>query len=153
MGMIEDGAAVTLFIAFGLASQVCLVMFFTARRWAPGLADRFGWLAYAVAMLGLPLSAWLLASDETEGLWVGPVLLAAWGVLGTVVDLWRRIEWRTPIRWRVFVPYVALYFWAQMFLWWPLWDVERGAWLCFLGLFTVNTALNLLGHARDARTR
>ena len=46
----------------------------------------------------------------------------------------------------MFVPYVGLYFWAQMFLWWPLWDLWRAAWLAFLVLFVVNTALNIRGH-------
>ena len=151
--MIVGGPAVTLFIAFGIGTQACLVAFFAARRWAPGLAERFGWLAYAGAMLGMPLGAWLVASDQAEGLWVGPVLLGAWAVFGTVVDLWHRVEWRTPIRWSVLVPYVALYLGAQMFLWWPLWDIQRGAWLCFLVLFTANTALNLRGHTRDARAQ
>jgi hypothetical protein len=50
--------------------------------------------------------------------------------------------------WSVLVPYVALYFFAQMFLWWPLWDLDRAAWTVFLVLFVVSTALNLGGHAR-----
>ena len=49
----------------------------------------------------------------------------------------------------MFVPYVGLYFWAQMFLWWPLWDLQRTAWACYLVLFSVNTALNLRGHFGD----
>ena len=41
------------------------------------------------------------------------------------------------------------YFWAQMFLWWPLWDVNRWAWAVFGALFVVNTVLNLRGHFDD----
>lgn len=37
------------FIAFGLGSQAVLAAFFAARRWLPRLAERYGWLAYAVA--------------------------------------------------------------------------------------------------------
>jgi hypothetical protein len=141
-----DKTAIVAFAAFGIGSQVVLVGFFAARRWAPGLAERFGWIAYAVAALGLPLGGWLLAAGQSWRFWTGPVLLAVWAALGVTVDLWRRIEWRDPIRWNVFVPYVVLYFFAQMFLWWPLWDVERVAWACFLVLFAVSTALNLRGH-------
>ena len=43
-------------------------------------------------------------------------------------------------------PTCALYFWAQMFLWWPLWDLWRAGWVCFLFLFVANTALNIQGH-------
>jgi hypothetical protein len=46
------------------------------------------------------------------------------------------------------VPYVGLYFWAQMFLWWPLWDLWRLGWAVYAVLFATNTALNLQGHAR-----
>ena len=46
----------------------------------------------------------------------------------------------------MFVPYVALYLWGQMFLWWPLWALSRAAWACFLVLFVANTALNIRGH-------
>ena len=51
-----------------------------------------------------------------------------------------------PIRWGVFIPYVALYFWSQMFLWWPLRRQWREAWVLFLVLFAASTALNILGH-------
>jgi hypothetical protein len=134
------------FAAFGLVSQAVLVMFFAARRWRPRMAERHGWIAYAFAGLGFPLGAWLILGGQSWTLCAGPLLLALWAVLGAVVDLWRRIEWRTPIRWGVFVPYVALYFWAQMFLWWPLWDLWRSSWVLFLVLFVANTALNIQGH-------
>jgi len=51
----------------------------------------------------------------------------------------------------VAVPYFLLYFWAQMFMWWPLWNVMRAAWVAFLVLFVTSTALNLRGHFGDER--
>jgi len=144
--------AIAAFAAFGLASQAVLVAHFAARRWRPQAAARHGWIAYAFAGAGLPLGLWLLFDGQYWRLYVGPVLLALWAALGATVDLWRGIEWRAPIRWNIFVPYVALYFWAQMFLWWPLWDLWRAAWLGFLVLFVVNTALNIRGHFGGGRT-
>jgi hypothetical protein len=142
-----DEAAVAAFAAFGLASQALLVSFFAARRWWPRIAERFGWLAYAFAGLGLPLGVWLLAGGQSWRLFAGPFLMASWALLGAFVDIWRRLEWRgPPIMWAVLVPYVGLYFWAQMFLWWPLWNTQRAAWAVFLILFIANTALNLEGH-------
>ena len=134
------------FVAFGLASQAVLLAYFAARRWRPRLAERRGWAAYAFAGLGMPLGIWLFLDGQSWRLYVGPILLALWAAVGATADLWRRIEWRTPIRWTVFVPYVALYFWAQMFLWWPLWHLRRAAWFAFLALFVANTALNIRGH-------
>ncbi len=144
--MVGQDAAAVAFATFGLASQAVLIAYFAARRWRPRLADRHGWVAYAFAGLGLPLGIWLIVGEQSWRLYAGPLLLALWAALGAAVDLWRRIEWRTPINWGVFVPYVALYFWAQMFLWWPLWDLRRSAWTLFLVFFVANTALNIRGH-------
>jgi len=147
--VVGDGIATVVFAAFAIGSHAVLAAYFAARRWSPRIAQRFGWLAYAFAGLGLPLGGWLLLGGQSWRLYVGPILLASWAMLGAVVDLWRRVEWRTPIGWSVFIPYVALYFWAQMFLWWPLWDIQRAAWFCFLVLFVASTALNLRGHFGD----
>lgn len=144
--MAGQDAATIAFVAFGLASQAVLVAYFAARRWRPRLADLYGWVAYAFAGIGLPLGVWLILETQSWRLYSGPILLAVWAALGIAVDRWLRIEWRMPIRWGVFVPYVGLYFWAQMFLWWPLRDVWLPAWGCFLVLFVVNTTLNIRGH-------
>jgi hypothetical protein len=147
--MINDESVVVAFAAFGIASQALLLGFFAARRWRPRAAQRFGWLAYAFAALGLPLSGWLFLGGQSWRLYTGPLLLALWAALGASVDLWLHVPWRTPIRWGVFVPYVFLYFFGQMFLWWPLWDMQRVLWGCFLILFAANTALNVGGHFRS----
>ncbi|HJV98699.1 MAG TPA: hypothetical protein VJ617_06360 [Arthrobacter sp.] len=138
--------AEALFIAFGLGSQAVLCAFFAARRWRQRLAARLGWLAYAIAGLGLPLAIWFLAEGESWRLYAGPLLLGLWALFGSYLDLWRRVEWRSPPKYGLLVPYVALYFWAQMFLWWPLLDLQRIAWSAFLVLFCLNTTLNLTEH-------
>lgn len=139
------------FAAFGLASQVLLVGFFAARRWWRRYATRLGVAAYAFAGLGLPFGVWLLVGGQSWKLFVGPLLMALWALFGAVVDLWRPRQWRsTPVLWNVLLPYLALYFTGQMFLLWPLWNIEQAAWAIFLVLFVVNTALNLRGHFREA---
>jgi len=139
------------FATFGLATQALLLGFFAARRWWPRIAARSGWVVYACAGLGAPLGVWLLLDGQSWRLFVGPLLTALWAGFGATVDLWRPRRWRgPPIAWSVFVPYVALYFWAQMFMWWPLWDIERVAWAGFLALFVPNTVLNIGGHSGDA---
>lgn len=139
---------VVVFALFGLASQAILVAFFAARRWAPRHGGWLGRCAYGFAALGLPVGLWLALDGQSYRLVAGPLLLAAWAGLGAVVDLWRPRPWRGPrVDWTVMVPFVTLYFFAQMFLWWPLWDLARGAWLAFGILFAANTALNLRGHA------
>lgn len=140
------------FATFGLASQALLVAFFAARRWALGSADVLGRLAYGFAGLGLPIGLWLAVGGQSYRLFVGPLLLAVWAIFGVAVDLWRPRPWRGPaVDWSVMAPYVTLYFFAQMFLWWPLWDLMRAAWAAFAVLFIVNTALNLRGHLPASR--
>jgi hypothetical protein len=138
------------FVVFGIATQALLLAFFAARRWSPPLAERFGWVVYAFAGLGLPLGAWLLLDGQSERLFVGPLLMACWALFGAIVDLRRQRQWRCPpVAWNVLIPYVALYFSAQMFLWWPLWSIERAAWALFLLLFVPSTVLNIRGHFGD----
>jgi hypothetical protein len=140
-------AAEVVFATFGLTSQSLLVLFFGARRWLPPRADLIGRAAYGFAGLGLPVGLALLSTGESWRLFVGPLLMAAWALLGAVVDIWRPRRWRgPPILWDVLIPYLGLYFFAQMFMWWPLWNIARGAWIVFCVLFVVNTVLNMRGH-------
>lgn len=137
------------FISFALASQALLVAFFAARRWWPDRARGLGNAAYGVGALGGPLGILLLVAGGNEALVPGPLLLAGWASFGAVVDVLRPRPWRgPPVEWKVFAPYVAVYVAAQMFLWWPLWAMARPAWTAFLGLFALNTALNVAGHGR-----
>ena len=138
------------FAVFGVATQAFLLSFFAARRWSPQRAARFGWAVYAVAGLGLPFGAWLLLDGQSWRLYVGPLLMAVWAFFGAIVDLWRPRQWRR-VRGavNVLLPYVALYLGAQMFMWWPLWNLERAAWVLFLVLFVPNTVLNIRGHFGD----
>ena len=90
-------------------------------RWVAGLrhvgGERSdGSLAYAFAGLGFPLGAWLASRGRSWTLYAGPLLLGSWAIMGAAIDLWERVQWRAPVRWGVFIPYVGLYFWAQMFL-------------------------------------
>ena len=134
------------FVCFGTGSQLVLAAYFAARRWAPRVSGLLGLIAYALGGMGLLVAAWLAAGGESWRLWSGPVLLALWAGFGAIVDIWRKIPWREPVRLSVFVPYVTLYFFAQMFLWWPLRDISFPAWLVFAVLFVANTGLNLVGH-------
>jgi hypothetical protein len=137
------------FVAFGLASQSLLVAFFAARRWWPRHGERLGMAGYGFAALGLPLAVLLALAGAPGTLLVGPPLMGAWALLGWTVDVYRPRPWRgPPIDLRVMVPFVGVYLVAQMWMWWPLWNLARGAWLAFLVLFVANTALNIGGHVR-----
>jgi hypothetical protein len=146
-GSMSDPAL--LFAAYGLAMQAGLVVFFAVHRWRPAVAERHGLAAYAIGWFGIAVALALLLEGAPVRLVIGPCLAAAWGVYGAFVDVWRPRRWRgNPVVWTVLGPYVVLYFFAQMFLWWPLWDLDRAAWTAFLVLFVVSTVLNFGEHAR-----
>lgn len=142
------------FAAFGVATQALLLAHFAARRWAPAVAAAYGWVVYAAAALGLPIGGWLILDGQSWRLFAGPLLMAAWALFGATVDVWRPRQWRRPpIVWSVFIPYLALYFTAQMFLWWPLWGIEPAVWVLYLLLFVPSTVLNIRGHFGDGPDR
>lgn len=149
------------FAIFAITSQAILLSFFICRRWRRDLADRYGWIAYAFGVLGLVIGIWLFLAGAPWQLFVGPILYAVWAAYGAWVDLLRRIEWRPtsesvgdrrPLRWNLIGPYVTLYFAAQMFLWWPLWERLQLAWVVYLVLFVANTVLNIAGHFGSRRS-
>lgn len=142
----------TLFAGFAIASQVVLLSYFVARRLRGREADRHGWLAYAFGAVGLPTGLGLLLNGAPWQLFAGPILFAAWAAFGGWADRLARVEWRDPIRWSVFGPYVFLYLAAQMFLWWPMWDRWLTGWFVYLALFVANTGLNMVGHFGPNRT-
>ena len=147
-------AAEGVFIAFGLALEALLVGFFGVRRWAPQKAHALGGIVYGFGWLGLPIGIGLLLNDQSWKLFAGPLLAAAWASFGGWVDLVRPRRWRgKPVNLTVLAPYVVLYLAAQMFLWWPMWDIERAAWLVFLILFVPSTLLNIGGHLEDGVDR
>ena len=148
---------ITIFASFAIASQAVLVAYFASRRWAPELARRYGWIAYAFGIVGVPVGAWLAMEGASWRLFAGPLLYAVWAAYGAWVDLFRRVEWRPasgatrqPMRWNVLGPYLTLYLVGQMFLWWPMWNYSRLGWAVYLVLFVANTLLNVSGHFRSA---
>jgi hypothetical protein len=149
--MTLDHQSVVAFAAFGVAMQAALLAFFASRRWWPGLAVGLGVVVYGFGGLGLPLGAWLLLDSQPWRLVAGPILTAGWALYGADIDLWRPRPWRgPPVQWRMLAPYLVAYFFAQMFMWWPLWDIDRVLWALFLILFVPSTLLNIGGHS--ART-
>ena len=134
------------FVAFGLLSQVGLLLYFAARRWRPDLERRWGWVIYA---LGLPAAGVALLGSVTGArpehvLAFG--LFAAWTAFGALVDLRLRIEWRNPVRPGIFAAYVGLFTLAQFAFWVPLWWIGRELWLFFAAVYAVQTTVNVLGH-------
>ncbi len=134
------------FVAFGLFSQVGLLLYFAARRWRPEVERRWGWVIYALGLpaAGLALVGLGTAAPPEHVLAFG--LFAAWAAFGALVDLRLRIEWRSPIRPPIFGAYVGLFVAAQFAFWIPLWWISGVAWIAFAAIYAVQTTFNVLGH-------
>jgi len=130
--------------AFGI--QIALVAFFALRTWALETALEVGWIVYALAIPAVAVSIILIRSGRPWYLWIAGFAYAGWAALGFAVDVARPIDWRWPIVWPIFLPYVALYLAAQMFYWWPLARFDRRLWAAYAVLFLLSTGLNIGSH-------
>lgn len=136
-----------LYVISAFFIQIVLLIHFAVRKWNFALAMRWGTAVYALAIPAAIVSLILLRAGKPWHLWLGGFILAAWAVLGYLVDIARRIAWRSPIYWPVFVPYVLLYLASLMFYWWPLGSIRRPLWFIYGGLFVISTILNISSHA------
>ena len=92
-------------------------------------------LGYAIMGLALP-AAWaalvLIRRDAPLLLIIGPAAFLAFVVLMAVVDYIRPIEFRTPPRPAILVPYLTLFFGAIFLMGLPMYRIDRRLWLVTL---------------------
>ena len=92
-------------------------------------------LGYAIMVLALP-AAWavlvLIRRDAPLLLIIGPAAFLAFVVLMAAVDYIRPIEFRTPPRPAILVPYLALFFGAIFLMGLPMYRIDRRLWLVTL---------------------
>jgi hypothetical protein len=138
----------TLYVVSAFLFQVILIIHFTLRKWHFDLAMRYGTIVYAVGIPAAAVSILLLLGGKTWSLWIGGFIYLTWGIFGYWVEYVRRIEWRNPIRWPVFGPYIILYLSTVMFYWWPLALIYKPLWYIYAILFITSTILNVTSHKK-----
>jgi hypothetical protein len=146
--MVYPDALEALFVASAFLFQSILIVHFTLRKWRFELAMRNGWLVYALSIPFTILSIVLLLNGKNWYLWLGGFIYLIWGIYGFWIEYVRKIEWRDPIRWKVFGPYIFLYLSTVMFFWWPLALIYKPLWYVYAILFTISTFLNITSHKR-----
>jgi hypothetical protein len=137
-----------LFVASAFLFQAILIVHFTLRKWRFELAMCYGWLVYALSIPFTILSIVLLLNGKNWSLWLGGFIYLIWGIYGFWIEYVSKIEWRDPIRWTVFSPYIFLYLSTVMFFWWPLALIYKPLWYVYAILFTISTFLNISSHKR-----
>lgn len=132
-----------LFIFIAFTVQIVMVIYFGLRKWDYDLASEWGWVVYLLAFPTFLFSMEFVRCGESWTYWTGGILYGFWGVLGYSVDIVGGVEWRFPIYWPVFVPYLILYLAAIIFYWWPMENINRRLWYVYGCLILVSTYLNL----------
>jgi hypothetical protein len=135
-----------LFIATSFLFQIILIIHFALRKWRFKTAIQYGWIVYALSIPAAAISIIILAQGKSWGLWLGGFIYLIWAVYGYYVEYIRKIEWRTPIYWPVFGPYIVLYLATVMFYWWPLALIYKPLWYAYAVLFILSTILNITSH-------
>ena len=107
---------------------------------------RYGWIVYALSVPAVVVSIFLLLGGKTWSLWLGGLLYLIWAIFGYTVEYAKEIQWRNPIRWSIYGPYVFLYLATVMFYWWPLGLISKPLWYVYAVLFIVSTILNVTSH-------
>lgn len=141
--------AVSLNALFAITSflfQFILIIHFALRKWRFTVAIRYGWLVYLLSIPAAAVSTILLLGGVAWSFWLGGFLYLAWAVYGYIVEYGKKIEWRSPIRWPVFGPYILLYLATVMFYWFPLALIDKSLWYGYAVLFVISTFLNITSH-------
>jgi hypothetical protein len=115
---------------------------FLSRLRPGGMATNHA-LGYGILALGLPALIALVALVHARAGWLasaGPAIFLAFLVLMAVVDYAAPIEFRSPARPAILVPYLLLFFGAILLMGLPMFALDRRLWLV-----TVATTVLLLG--------
>jgi len=100
-------------------------------------------LGYVMIVLAIPAMAAMIAFVRTGTGWlhlIGPSVFLAFVALMIVVDYVWPVEFRSPMRYGILVPYLVLFFGAILLMGLPMFRLNRQLWLV-----TVATTVLLLG--------
>ena len=138
----------TLYIVSAFLFQIILIIHFALRKWHFDLAIRYGPIVYALSIPAAAVSIFLLLGGKSWSLWMGGFIYLIWGIYGYWIEYVKRIEWRNPIWWPVFGPYIFLYLSTVMFYWWPLALIYKPLWYGYAILYIISTILNVTSHKK-----
>jgi hypothetical protein len=138
----------TLFVLSAFLFQVILIIHFALRKWHFDLTMRYGRIVYALSIPAVAISIFILLGGKIWSLWLSGFIYLIWAIYGYTVEYVRGIQWRSPVRWSIFGPYVFMYLATVMFYWWPLAIIYKPLWYVYAVLFIISTFLNVTSHQR-----
>lgn len=89
-------------------------------------------LGYAMIALAAPTVVAIVAFVHSRAgwlQWIGPAAYLAFVVLMVAVDYVSPVEFRSPPRYDILVPYLALFFGAILLMGLPMFRLNRALWL------------------------
>jgi hypothetical protein len=131
-----------LFAVFAFLFQFILIIHFSLRKWRFGFAIKYGWIVYWLSIPAVVASVIILIDGLRLSFWISGFLYLLWASFGYTVEYIKKMEWRRPIRWQIFGPYIFLYLATIMFYWFPLALLARPLWYIYALLFILSTILN-----------
>ena len=134
------------FVICAFLFQIILIGHFALRKWRFKLALQYGPIVYGLGIPAAVVSLLLLLGNKPWWSWTGGFIYLVWGLFGYFIEYKKKIQWRNPIRWSIFGPYVLLYLGTCMFYWWPLALIWKPLWYGYAILFILSTYLNITSH-------
>jgi phosphatidylserine synthase len=89
-------------------------------------------LGYVMIGLAAPAGLALIAFVRTRAewqLWIGPAVYLAFIALMIAVDYVSPVEFRSPARYSILVPYLVLFFGSILLMGIPMFRINRGLWM------------------------
>ncbi len=133
-------AAVTVWSVVN-AVNVLQAVGFLSRVWTGSMAINHI-LGYAIIALAIPSVLALIAFERAAAgwlLWIGPMVFLAFVAFMIVVDYAWPVEFRSPARIGILVPYLVLFFGSILLMGLPMFRLDKRLWLV-----TVATTVLLL---------
>lgn len=136
-----------LFVVWAFLFQILLIAHFALRKpFFDSYTVKYGWIVYALCIPAVAISIILLRSGKSWSFWLGGFLFLVYAAFGFWVDYVAQIQFRSPLRLAIVIPYVFLYLATVMFYWWPLWPLSRPLWAAYAVLYVIATILNIRSH-------
>lgn len=141
-----------LFVCSAFFFHIILIVHFSLRKWRFKTAIRFGFVIYLLGILFALSSLLILLGGKEWYFWLAGFLYLIWAIFGYIVEYHLKIEWRNPILWKIFIPYILLYLATTMFYWFPLAQINKIYWYIAGIMFVINTYLNTTSHHPEIKT-
>ncbi len=104
------------------------------------------YIGFVILFLAVPAAIALIAFFRERADWIhriGPIVFLAFIVLLLVVDYIRPVEFRSPARPEILVPFLLLFFGGILFMGFPMFRINRPLWF----VTAVTTVFHLISMA------